>query len=88
LSKTTREKSQRAVKRNYEKVVTVNLITKGTNSRFKEGNLGRTGEQVSEQTRLRLRERLTKAAMIEKLKESGQKVGLSGLGNLKRWGKK
>lgn len=70
---------------NYDKCVEVNLKQKGLKSRFTFGGTGRTKDMVSEQTRIMLKERLKKPEMIKKMKESGKIVGLSGLGNKKRW---
>ena len=42
-------------------------------------------QMVSEQTRTALRKRLYTPQMQEVLKESGRKVGKSGLGNKARW---
>ena len=80
------ERSRIKALENYDTVIAVNLTIKGQKSRFKNGDKGRTKEQVSEQTRIMLKERLKKPEMIEKVSQAGQVVGLSGLGNLKRWG--
>jgi hypothetical protein len=40
---------------------------------------------VQEQTRIMLKKRLGESYMITAMKESGRKVGLSGLGNKVRW---
>ena len=72
---------------NYDRCIKRNLTEKGSKSRFKRGSPGRTKDQVSEQTRKRLKDRLKEPGMIEKMRDSGRKVGLSGLGNKKRWSK-
>lgn len=86
-SRESSEKSRERVFENYHKSVEVNLISKGKRSRFTKGSEGRTKEKVSEQTRIMLKERLKTKDMVESMKESGRRVGLSGLGNIKRWGK-
>ncbi len=85
-SKESSLKSREAVLRNSEKCIGVNLIQKGANTLFLEGSKGRTKEQVSDQTRIMLKERLKTPKMIEAMKSSGERVGKSGLGNKKRWG--
>jgi hypothetical protein len=87
-SKDSSEKSRIKTLENYDKLIAINLTLKGVKSIFLKGNKGRTKEQVSEQTRLMLIERLKKPEMIVKMKESGKKVGSSGLGNKKRWANK
>lgn len=72
---------------NYDRCITKNLILKGSKSRFKEGDEGRTKDKVSAQTRTRLKDRLKEPYMVEAMKLSGAKVGKSGLGNKKRWNK-
>lgn len=84
-SKESRELSRERLFDNYEVSVGRNLLKKGAKSRFKKGSRGRTRDQVSEQTLLRLRENLTTPKMKEAMKESGKRVGESGLGNLARW---
>lgn len=66
-------------------VIDKNLIEKGHKSRFKNGSKGRTKDKVSEQTRIALKERLKTPKMQKALKESGKKLGKSGLGNKARW---
>lgn len=61
LCEETRKKHRENVINNYEKVVADNLLKKGQKSRFKENNKGRTKEQVSEETRMMLANRLAKA---------------------------
>lgn len=85
-SKDSSEKSRIKALENFDKVIAVNLIRKGINSRFKDGSKGRTKDKVSAQTKLMLKDRLKKPYMVEVMKLSGQKVGKSGSGNLKRWG--
>lgn len=84
-SKESSEKSRIKALENYDKVIAVNLTQKGVKSRFVKGDKGSTKEQVSEQTRLMLIERLKQPEMIVKMRESGKKFGSSGLGNKKRW---
>ncbi len=66
-------------------IIQENLIKGGSKNRFKEGSKGRTKDKVSEQTRIMLKNRLKSDCMVEAMRESGRKVGLSGLGNKKRW---
>jgi len=73
--------SREAVKENG----TINNLKEGAANRFKPGSKGRTRDQVSQETRTRLRERLKQPKMIEAMRKAGSKVGLSGLGNKKRW---
>jgi hypothetical protein len=86
-SKESSELSRERVMENYDKCIGDNLIKSGEKSRFKDGDKGRTKDKVSEQTRIRLRDRLKEPYMVEALKKSGKKVGESGLGNKKRWNK-
>ncbi len=83
----SKEKSQKAVFDNYEKVVADNLIVKGAKSRFKNGDKGRTKDMVSAQTKKMLIKRLENPQMKQAMRLSGQKVGLSGIGNKTRWEK-
>ena len=85
-SRRSAEKSRQAVMENYDKVVGENLLKGGEGSRFEKGSKGRTRDQVSEQTRKVLSERL-KNQSINFKRESGKKLGKSGLGNKKRWNK-
>lgn len=71
---------------NYDKVIRKNLVEGGKVSRFQKGDPGRTKDMVSEQTRIMLKERLKTPKMQNVLKESGRRVGSSGLGNQVRWG--
>lgn len=84
-SKESSEKSRIKTLDNYEKCINQNLKIKGFKNRFKIGDKGRTKDKVSEQTRIRLKERLKDSKMIESMRLSGFKLGKSGLGNLKRW---
>ncbi len=84
-SKESSSKSRQATMANYDQCVASNLIEKGSESRFNNGNMGRTRDKVSAQTRARLKARLKEPYMVEAMKESGRKVGKSGLGNAKRW---
>lgn len=81
------ERSRIKAFENYDKVIAINLKVKGQKSRFEKGSKGRTKEQVSEQTRIKLKERLKKPEMMKILQETGRKLGLSGMGNIKRWNK-
>jgi len=87
-SKESSEKTRLKTLFNYNKCIKINLEVKGAKSRFKKGDKGRTKDQVSEQTKIMLKERLKNPKMIEAMSESGKAVGKSGLGNLKRWGAK
>lgn len=84
-SKESSEKTRLKTLDNYDKCISNNLISKGSKTRFNKGDEGRTKDKVSEQTRLRLKERLKQPYMINAMSESGQKLGKSGLGNKKRW---
>ena len=53
-SQKSRLKSRNAVLKNYDKVVTQNLLKNGENTRFHKGHKGRTKDKVSEQTKNRL----------------------------------
>lgn len=86
-SKESSEKTRVRTLENYDKVIDLNLVTKGVKTRFRQGHEGRTRDKVSEQTRIRLIERLKQPKMVEAMSESGKRVGQSGLGNKKRWGK-
>ena len=46
--------ARRRVMENYDLVVTKNLVKNGKKTRFKKGDPGRTRDQVSEETRIRL----------------------------------
>lgn len=84
-SERSAEKTRIKTLLNYDKVIAINLTEKGKKSRFTEGSEGRKKEKVSAQTKLMLQERLKQPEMISKMRESGKKVGSSGLGNKKRW---
>lgn len=86
-SKDSAERTRERTLLNYDKCIKRNLTMKGAESRFKQGDKGRTKEQVSEQTKLMLKARLKESYMVEAMRESGKKVGNTGLGNKKRWGK-
>ncbi len=73
--------------KNWDTVVDSNLLKSGQQSRFKKGSKGRRKHMVSEQTRIMLRNRLKTEPMLSKLRESGTRLGRSGLGNIKRWKK-
>lgn len=79
--------SREKVLENYDRCIKNNLEIKGVKSRFKKGSEGRTKEKVSAQTKARLKKRLKEPYMIKAMKESGSKLGKSGLGNKKRWNK-
>jgi hypothetical protein len=84
-SKNSSTKTREKTLSNFDKCVSKNLIINGKKYRFVKGSEGRTKEKVSEQTKIRLKQRLKEDYMISAMKESGKKVGNSGLGNLKRW---
>ena len=50
VSESTREKCQKAVRDNFDKVVVNNLINKGTATRFTVGSEGRTKDNLSLQS--------------------------------------
>lgn len=85
-SKESASKTREKTLENFERCISKNLIAKGEKSRFKKGDKGRTKDKVSQQTKIRLKERLKEDYMVTAMKESGKKVGESGLGNLARWG--
>lgn len=85
ISKYSAQLSRDRVMENYDRVVSENLISGGIKSRFKEGDSGRTKDQVSAQTRARLIARLKEPKMIKAMKKSGHKLGKSGTGNAARW---
>lgn len=86
-SKESSEISRDRILRNYDRCIKRNLA-KGKKYRFKKGDTGRTKDMVSAQTKKRLKERLKTPYMVKAMKESGSKLGKSGLGNKKRWGNK
>ena len=53
-SEKTAKLSREKAYQNYEKVIAENLVNKGSKTRFKTGCKGRTREQLSEQTIIRL----------------------------------
>lgn len=81
-SKESSNKSRQAVLENYS-VIERNLIEAGNNTRKKKGVPNK--RVLSEQTKNSLKEWATSAPMSIHKIESGRKVGLSGLGNKKRW---
>lgn len=86
-SKESSEKSRERVFENYEQCIGKNLELLGQKSRFKVGSEGRTKEKVSEQTRLMLVDRAKNNLTAETRKKIGKELGISGLGNKKRWEK-
>lgn len=86
-SKESAEKSRERVFENYEQCIGKNLQLLGEKTRFRFGSEGRTQEKVSEQTRLMLVDRAKNNMLPQKRKELGRALGLSGLGNAKRWNK-
>ena len=86
-SKESAEKSRERVFENYEQCIGKNLQLLGEKTRFRFGSEGRTQEKVSEQTRLILVDRAKNNMLPQKRKELGRALGLSGLGNAKRWNK-
>ena len=82
ISEWSKKKSQRAVAENPKVLENLKL---GAKTRFKVGSSGRTKDMVSPQTRKRLRDRLKQEPMNSVLRESGRRLGKSGLGNLARW---
>lgn len=53
-------KTRRKTLKNYEKCIRKNLNIRGKSTRFIQGEVGRTKDMVSEQTRNRLRQRIIK----------------------------
>jgi hypothetical protein len=86
-SKESSQKSRERVLENYDKCIAKNLQLLGEKTRFKVGSEGRTQDKVSEQTRLMLVDRAKNNMLPQKRKELGRTLGLSGLGNKKRWNK-
>lgn len=86
-SKESSQKSREKVFENYDKCIGKNLQLLGEKTRFKFGSEGRTQDKVSEQTRLMLVDRAKNNMLPQKRKELGRTLGLSGLGNKKRWNK-
>ena len=84
-SKESSEISREKVFANYEKCIGKNLKLLGEKTRFKIGSEGRTKDKVSEQTRIMLSERAKNNLTLSERKKLGMELGLSGLGNKKRW---
>lgn len=87
-SKESSEKSRVSTLANFDKCISKNLLVGGGKSRFKEGSKGRTKDQVSEQTKLMLIERIKQPYMQEAMRLNGIRLGKSGIGNTVRWAKK
>lgn len=88
-SASSKQKSKQKVQDNWDKCVSGNLIKGGIDTRFKEGDKGRTKEQVSTQTLIRLTDQIKSIDKDHKIKTNNcRKLGLSGLGNKTRWNKK
>ncbi len=85
MSEESREKSRYNVYSNFGKVVIQNLIEKGEETRYKDGDKGRTKDMVSEQTKKMLTKHCQTNMSPEKRKELGMKLGKSGKGNQARW---
>lgn len=83
-SQESSDKSREKVLENYDLCIGQNLLVGGKDSRFEDGDKGRTKDQVSEQTRIMLKERLKQPYMVKAMQEAGRKLGLSGLGNRKQ----
>lgn len=58
-SKESAERTRVKTLDNYEKCIDKNLIKNGTKTRFYKGFIGRPKEKVSEQTLIRLKERMS-----------------------------
>ena len=84
-SRSSSEKTRTKTLLNYDTVIKQNLIDNGKTTRFTRGCKGRTKDQVSEQTRIAMIERLNSPHMQEVRKNLGSKLGKSGAGNRKRW---
>jgi hypothetical protein len=87
-SKESSAKTREKTLQNYDKCIKNNLEIKGEKSRFTPGATGRTKQQVSAQSKIRLKQRLKEPYMVAAMKLNGEKVGKSGLGNKTRWNKK
>ena len=70
---------------NYNACIAENLLRNGKKSRFKIGDKGRTGDQLSQQAKNKFKERLKEPKMVAAMSKSGKRLGKSGLGNKKRW---
>jgi len=86
-SKESSELSKNKTLSNFDKCIKNNLLSKGNKSKFIKGHKGRTKDMVSAQTKIMLKKRLEEPYMKEAMKLSGEKMGKSGKGNVKRWGK-
>lgn len=86
-SRESASRSREKTLSNYDKCIAHNLLIKGEKSRYKNNGKGRTKDMVSEQTRIRLKERLDEPYMVAAMEASGRKLGLSGAGNKVRWNK-
>jgi len=86
-SQQSKQKSKEAVLKNFDKCITDNLIVKGKISRYKKGDKGRTKEFLSQQTKLRLSNLAKTNLSKEQRQILCRKLGLSGIGNKKRWNK-
>jgi len=85
-SKESSRLSREKIFDNYDKMK--RNLSKGEKYRFEKGSKGRTKDQVSAQTKKRLKDRLKEPYMVKAMKEAGRKVGKSRLGNKKRWSQK
>lgn len=63
ICKELRDRLREHLEANYDVAVTENLNRKGLEYKFKKGNIGRTKDKVSEQTRRKLRKNIEKANM-------------------------
>jgi hypothetical protein len=86
-SERSAEKSRLKTLINYDLCIKKNLLHSGTNSRFKAGSKGRTKDQLSEQSKIRLMEQLNNPKIVEARVINGKNLGNSGLGNKTRWNK-
>jgi predicted transcriptional regulator len=86
-SKASSQRSRERVYEHYEKVVAENLLISGLSTRYIKNHKGRTKDKISFQTKLNLQNNYKNIA-LDKMIESGRRVGKSGLGNKKRWGDK
>lgn len=68
------------------RVIKKNLINKGKQTRYRNGHKGRT--TVRPQLKEALKARLETPEMKKAMRESGKRVGKSGLGNKTRWNHK
>lgn len=86
-SERSAQKTRLKTLKNYDTCIKNNLLKNGTNSRFKIGSKGRTRDQISEQSKIRLTEQLHNPKMVEAMITNGTNLGNSGLGNKARWNK-